>query len=217
MSELKEHIETILDETFTLIDNIYLHHREGFAFSPFEESRLVFPRYSLTHKDDTHRNAKTRVSEQELRFAFVEKFNEKCRKECWPYYYSIETPTDKRYVFQKETKPRVANKDEGVSGQFDLVVYSDKGERICYLEFKAGMSPRKAFEKDFLKQTNEVEDHKAYFVHLLDEKANKDTLDLIKQNRITNRMGVIYVCHIVKGKTYSEGSERWESLPNKNK
>ena len=111
----------------------------------------------------------------------------------------------------------MANKDEGASGQFDLVVYSDKGERICYLEFKAGMSPRKAFKKDFLKQTNEVEDHKAYFVHLLDEKANIDTLDLIKQNRITNRMGVIYVCHIVKGKTYSEGSERWESLPNKNK
>lgn len=217
MSELKEHIETILDETFTLIDNIYLHHREGFAFSPFEESRLVFPRYSLKHKDDTTRKAETRVSEQELRFAFVEKFNEKCRKEHWPYYYSIETPTDKRYVFQKETEPRVANKDEGVSGQFDLVVYSDKGERICYLEFKAGMSPKKAFAKDFLKQTKEAKDQEAYFVHLLNEKANIDTLDQIKKDRINKREGVIYVCHIVKGRTYSEGSERWESLPVINK
>lgn len=216
MSELNEHIETILDETFTVIDNIYSHHREGVAFSPFEESRLVFPRYSLKHKNDTPRKAKTRVSEQELRFAFVEKFNEKCRKERWPYYYSIETPTEERYFFQ-ETEPRVANKDEGVSGQFDLVVYSNEGKRICYLEFKAGMSPIKAFAKDFLKQTNEVKDHEAYFVHLLDEKANIDTLDQIKKDRINNRKGVIYVCHIVKGKTYSEGSKRWESLPEKNK
>ena len=49
------------------------------------------------------------------------------------------------------------------------------------------------------------------------EKKLNNTLDQIKKDRINNRKGVIYVCHIVKGKTYSEGSKRWESLPEKNK
>lgn len=106
MSEFNEHIESILDETFKVIDVIFSNNREDISFHPCKESRLVFPRYSLKHKDDMERKAKTRVSEQELRFAFVEKFNEICEKENWPYYYSVETPTDKRYVFHKKLNPK---------------------------------------------------------------------------------------------------------------
>ena len=213
MSKLNENIETILDETFKVVDAIYSNHREAIIFHPGKKSRLVFPRYSLKHKDDTDRDPETRVSEQELRFAFVEQFNELCYKEKWPYYYSIETPTEKRYVFAKEAKPRVAKKNEGVSGQFDLVVYSDKGERICFIEFKAGMSPEKEFSKDFLKQNNEVKNNEAYFVHLLSDTADLKTLNRIKTNRISNKEHVKYVCHIINGKTYSEGCDRWENLP----
>ena len=216
MNELNERIETILDETFKVIDTVFSCHRETINFHPGKESRLVFPRYSLKHKDETEREPETRVSEQELRFAFVEKFNEICNKEKWPYYYSIETPTEKRYVFAKETEPRVAKKDEGVSGQFDLVVYNDQGERICYIEFKAGMSPEKEFAKDFLKQNKEVLNHEAYFVHLLSDSADINTLNRIKNNRIIKRDRVKYVCHIIKGETYSEGSERWKNLPLNN-
>ena len=213
MSELNEHIETILDKTFRVVDAIYSNHREDIIFHPRKESRLVFPRYSLKHKDDTDRVPETRISEQELRFAFVEQFNKICNKEKWPYYYSIETPTENRYVFAKETNPRLAEKNEGISGQYDLVVYSDKGERICYIEFKANMSREKEFAKDFLKQNNEVKNHEAYLVHLLSDTANLETLNRIKTNRISKREHVRYVCHVINGKKYSEGSERWENLP----
>ena len=212
MSEFNEHIESILDETFKVIDVIFSNNREDISFHPCKESRLVFPRYSLKHKDDMERKAKTRVSEQELRFAFVEQFNKICEKENWPYYYSVETPTDKRYVFSQEIEPQIAEKNKGVSGQFDLVVYNDKGERICCIEFKAGMSPVKEFAKDFLKQNKDGSNYDAYFVHLLGDNADNRTLMQIASNRICMRNKVKYVCHIINGETYSEGSERWKSL-----
>ncbi len=216
MNELNGHIESILVETFKVLDAVYSNQREDILFHPCEESRLIFPRYSLRHKDDTVRDPETRVSEQELRFAFVEQFNRICKSKNWPYYYSVETPTDKRYVVSKGIEPRVAEKDEGVSAQFDLVIHDDEGRRKCRIEFKAGMSsPEKEFAKDFLKLNEESGESASYFVHLLDENANQNTFTRIKNNRLQKKDGVIYICHVIKGKTYSEGSKSWEPLPSK--
>ena len=218
MSELKEHIETILDETFKVIDAVYSDHREAINFHPGMESRLVFPRYSLKHKDDSYRKPETRVSEQELRFTFVEQFNKKCNDEHWPYYYSVETPTDKRYVVSKSREPKVAGKNEGVSGEFDLVIHNAEGKRICKIEFKAGMSsPEKEFAKDFLKLNKEPGEEIGFFIHLLDEGSNINTFNRIKTNRLKKKDGVIYVCHVLNGATYSDGSDHWPALPDKAK
>ena len=63
--ELRYHIEAIIKETFDIIDNLYNENQEiGNRGFNSECSRLVFPKYR--NKD------KTRVSEQELRFLFVE-------------------------------------------------------------------------------------------------------------------------------------------------
>ena len=51
---------------------------------------MVFPKY---------RNKETRVSEQELRFAFIEAFNELNKENNWGLYYSVETPTEKNTDF----------------------------------------------------------------------------------------------------------------------
>lgn len=69
----KEHIDNIIDQTFNRLELAYMNHREGQIDKSINhkkgESRLVFPCY---------KNGKIRVSEQELRFIFVETFNEYC-------------------------------------------------------------------------------------------------------------------------------------------
>ena len=93
-----------------------------------------------------------------------------------------------------------------------MVVYNDKGERICCIEFKAGMSPVKEFAKDFLKLNKDGSNYESYFVHLLGDNSNAKTLKQISSNRICMRNNAKYVCHIINGETYSEGTERWKSL-----
>lgn len=66
-SELKSIIDNILSDAFKRIEYAYQHHCENSPKTSHNElTRLVFPSYA---------NEKTRISEQELRFAFVEAFN----------------------------------------------------------------------------------------------------------------------------------------------
>lgn len=93
----KERIEEIIKDTFDVIPKVYHTHREGdgnhkdFCES---QSRIIFPKYS-----GRYRNGETRISEQELRFIFVEQFNKYCSTKKWNAYYSVETPTEEKYVF----------------------------------------------------------------------------------------------------------------------
>lgn len=151
-----------------------------------EKSHLIFPHY---------RSGAVRVSEQELRFAFVEEL----RTVAPQWYYAVEVPTDSRYYFknrqlqvvrdggvacyvengQKTNDPIVdknGKKSAGQSGNFDLVVYEDKeGKKpIALIEFK-GKNPTNdetSFKKDYLKLKNGKEGNGKstlrYFLQIVD-------------------------------------------------
>ena len=107
----KERIEKIIKDTFDVIQKVYHTQREGdgnhkdFCES---QSRIIFPKYS-----EQYRDSETRISEQELRFIFVEQFNKYCEANQWNAYYSVETPTEEKYVFSKEHIKVVPYKADG--------------------------------------------------------------------------------------------------------
>lgn len=218
----------VIKETFKAIDNVYQNQKEGCKFVKGGASRLAFPRYGRGFykggflKENTRQIIKPRVSEQELRFIFVEQFNKVCDiyKEMAPYFYSIETPTDYKYVFSKEKDPRLAElgnknekgKQEGTSGNFDLTIHNEKGERICWIEFKAAMHGQKDFSKDFLKLNQEAE--LGVFVHLL-EAADEHTFKRLlqgneKSNSKLEKLGKAqYICHVLPDEIKQSSSQTY--------
>lgn len=154
----KERIEKIIKDTFDVIQKVYHTQREGdgnhkdFCES---QSRIIFPKYS-----EQYRDSETRISEQELRFIFVEQFNKYCENNSWNAYYSVETPTEEKYVFSKEHIKVVPYKADGKgktgqSAMIDLSIHNDKFDRIALIEFKALNPEESAFSKDFCKLSNE--------------------------------------------------------------
>lgn len=144
--EIEIVIETLATHAFEHLCLAYHNRSEG---------GVIFPRY---------RNNKLRVSEQEMRFAFVEEL----RRMFPQWSYSIETPTQEKYYF-KDDVPRV-DPQMGQSAQFDLTIY--EGERIlANIEFKAHNCPQKEMEKDFLKLTEDRKNDPniaRVFIHIFD-------------------------------------------------
>lgn len=84
-------------------------------------SRIVFP----TYRDSNHR-----VSEQELRFVFVEQVQGLLKE--YDYYYSVETPTKDIYRFSQDKKyisPRID--ESGKSASFDLSIVDKSNNTIA--------------------------------------------------------------------------------------
>lgn len=154
----KEHVKKIIAQTFEVIKKVYDTQKEEFGnSSEFCESgsRIIFPKYS-----GRYRNGETRISEQELRFIFVEQFNKYCKKNSWNAYYSVETPTEEKYIFSEKGDKNCPYKvdGEGNGGQsamIDLSIHNDKFDRIALIEFKALNPEESAFDKDFCKLSNE--------------------------------------------------------------
>jgi len=147
-----EHQLRVLDETikrtFQQLHCAYLRMLAGQQKSDYRPSgtRLIFPQY---------RDSEIRVSEQELRFLFVEQLQNVLVMEDW--CYSVETPTILPYLFSrngKKTTPRV-DKEEGKSAMIDLTVHDHNNERVALFEFKANNPEEFSFEKDFCKLTSE--------------------------------------------------------------
>ena len=154
----KQHVINIIDQTFEVIKKVYDTQKEDFGNSSElckSGSRIIFPKYS-----GRYRNGGTRISEQELRFIFVEQFNKYCEANKWNAYYSVETPTEEKYVFSKEHIKVVPYKADGKektgqSAMIDLSIHNDKFDRIALIEFKALNPEESAFAKDFCKLSNE--------------------------------------------------------------
>lgn len=178
----KEQLEDVIKNAFIELDKI---SREK------SNSRLIFPKY---------RNGKTRISEQELRFLFIEKLIPFLEKhDC---YYSIETPTNDFYKFSKNKqpiKPERLPKDTNTketkgyeSASFDLVIHSnniDKNdERVAIIEFKAKGNMHE-YAKDICKLGNKIEGGKStlrYFIIVVNKigysnKEKKDTEQSLKE------------------------------------
>jgi hypothetical protein len=196
---LTEALEQIIIETFDTIDKIY-QNRNG-EITNSSGSRLIFPCYSNQNKTNQHQ---VRVSEQELRFVFVETFCKYCDKNKLNYYYSIETPSQYKYVFSEKIEsgkplPRKADKyDESpVSARFDMAIHDKDRKIVALVEFKNNESDSDKYEKDFIKLHEEKEDRICLFIDLI-EASDSGTLEGIKErlSKIhTPCKGITYIAH----------------------
>ena len=156
MEDFQEKLEKVIERTFTIL-------RENHS-----ESRIMFPIY---------RDSQRRVSEQELRFVFVEQVQNLLKE--YDYFYSVETPTNSKYVFsenKKYVKPYVATESgSGRSASFDLSIVDKNGNTIAIIEFKAKSADPHEYAKDLCKLWNrEEKSHYKYFLNLF-EKIEPDT------------------------------------------
>lgn len=183
---LENIINTIIGKTFKILEQIYGTHKEGQSCFPVASlSRLVFPHYS---------NGETRISEQELRFVFVEQFNKYCEEEKLNLYYSVETPTELKYLFKDKSKPRPDEK--GQSAMVDLAIHNEKSERIALIEFKALNPDEFCYKKDFCKLTTEWEHNNSlstFFVMIL-KSSDSGTEDSIKQKTSSKHPNTQFRC-----------------------
>lgn len=172
--QVREHVEKILSNTFNELKRVYNCHREGnFEQKDWRElpkSRIIFPKYNDQDEKDKGKAGNTRISEQELRFVFVEQLYAYC-KENWNILYSVETPTDKKYIFSskdKTDKTVPQQKDSGRSASTDLTIHNLEGKRICQIEFKAHNPDLSCYLKDFLKLNKEAQnDCERFFVQIV--------------------------------------------------
>ncbi len=192
--ETKEHLEKIIKNTFNGIGEVYKTNKEGGTLS--KANRILFPK---------KRNETIRISEQELRFVFVEQLLNYIKDTGWDVYYSVETPTRNAYKGFQNGKPEVDNKN-GQSGNIDLCVHDNQGNRICLIEFKA-LNPKQAdYQKDFCKLQQEDEDNRSilrYFIQIV-ENVNKGTIENIREKIYVDGIcydNVSYRCYCLeKGK-----------------
>ena len=209
--ELKVFIEGIIGKTFTRLKEVYDEHKENNINknTPWEKtesgSRLVFPQYG------EHREKELRVSEQELRFAFVEVFNEECNKDKGlNLFYSIETPTEDRYSgFSNGGEPKPD--EQGRSAEFDLVIFNEEGKRVCLIEFKAQNPGKPCYDKDFVKLENDNEGGKdvlRYFLQIV-ESSNNGTFKSIS-DKLGKRGKTEYRCYDL-----NKNGEEGEDITNK--
>ena len=182
---MKEKIEKIAKVAFERLLKVYESKTEG---------GIIFPKY--THGQD---KGKLRVSEQEMRFAFVEEM----RKKHPDWYYSVETPTDKKYLFKGE--PCIIPEEEqgGQSAQFDLTIYADsKGDKVlAHIEFKAHSPAIHEMKKDFLKLAEDKTvdtSIERVFIHLFEsfiQKTHKSIMGKLEECKPNN---VHYLCYSIK-------------------
>ncbi len=201
------HIENIIKETFDIIDKLYDTNKEDSngLFSSVK-SRLVFPKY---RDKDNSKNSKIRLSEQELRFLFVERFNNYCEKNKSKLnlFYSIETPSEEPYKFGEDSKEHCET--GGVSAQFDMVIYNEKKERVCLIEFKNNSADAGEHEKDFLKLSVEGKGKLCYFI-AISKSSNSGTLgetnnskgiihkfNKFSKNKKISYSNITYICHCI--------------------
>lgn len=180
-NEIETLMKAVLDRTTEIVNYAYQYHRESHANVPLREkkptTRLVFPRFFNRKEDKT--TGWTRISEQELRFAFVQAFNEYvCEHKC-KYYYSVEPPTADSYKFSESTNSRRKKIEpkigEGQSGNFDMVIYDENLKRVCLIEFKCGYVTPQAINEVKAKLTNKTElgeNAQGYLVYMRKEKAS---------------------------------------------
>jgi len=145
-NKIKRGLEEIIRRTFEVIDNVYSVNKDKKNYN----SRLIFPKYRNKNN--------IRVSEQELRFVFVDQFIKYCSEpqNKFDYYYSVEVPTQYVYSFPHSNDlPPIVSKDEekGLqSASIDLAIYTKTSDTpVAIIEFKKDGCSAHEIAKDFLK------------------------------------------------------------------
>lgn len=177
---VKKHIDVIVENTFKTIIEVYRTQKENQKIGTnnnSSSSRIIFPlkRESKDNKEEF------RISEQELRFVFVEEFNKYCSKK-WDAYYSVETPTSKRYDFSNKDNPCKVDYSNGQSAMVDFSIFlkeQDKLTRVALIEFKALSPDKQSYMKDYVKLLNE--DQKFVYFIMIVKSANDRTIKSIAE------------------------------------
>ena len=175
---VKKHIDVIVENTFKTIIEVYRTQKENQKIvTNNNSSRIIFPlkRESKDNKEEF------RISEQELRFVFVEEFNKYC-SENWDAYYSVETPTSKRYDFSNKDNPCKVDYSNGQSAMVDFSIFlkeQDKLTRVALIEFKALNPDKQSYMKDYVKLLNE--DQKFVYFIMIVKSANDRTIKSIAE------------------------------------
>lgn len=165
MSQLNidTHIRRMIAEAFDLVKLTYQYQNAAnpSTLKPGASgSRMIFPQ---------NKNGKTRVSEQELRFAFAEVFNKYVKQQKLDWYYSIEMPSIEAYGPSGNGKRNAL---------FDFSIVDPEFNRIALIEFKAKNPSETSYGKDLAKLSNPEEDGNAdtealrYFVQIVESHNN---------------------------------------------
>ncbi len=157
--DLNQTIEKVTKETFEELARIYKKNLWGSK----TKSRLVFTNYSSGKYEK-------RLSEQELRFVFIEKLIPELEQQ--DLFYSIETPTQGKYKFSEKGNKKLQPicDIKGQSASFDLVILNRKEEKLALIEFKAKNAHNHEHAKDFCKLMNPAEGENAlrYFIEIIE-------------------------------------------------
>jgi hypothetical protein len=196
--KVKQHVESIINSTFKILKDVYDNQQEVMKKVSGKDcgSRIVFPK----KQDNT-----TRISEQELRFVFVEQLNKEISD--WDVYYSVETPTEDSYSFKDEIKT-----GEGQSGNFDLVIYDSQLNRIALIEFKANNPTEHNCAKDFAKLNNEGSNLFRCFI-LIVKNANDKTFPNIHK-KIEGNEGIFRAFSLETGEEITQSVEEAQIKEN---
>lgn len=178
MEKIENSIKNAIEKSFEILTEL---KKNGFS----KETKLIIPIYQNNKRKNSDSDDKIRISEQELRFIFIEQLN----KIMAPgFYYSIETPTKSRYKFSDKGKDCEPVRNEGQSGNFDLTIQDEKKQTIAIVEFKSKSASPHAYAKDLCKLWNQAEglgaDTIRYFINVF-ENMDKTTLNRFVQ-KITN-------------------------------
>lgn len=183
-NRIKHGLEEIIRRTFEVIDSVYSVNKDKKNYC----SRLIFPKYR--NKENI------RVSEQELRFIFVDQFIKYCSdpKNNFDYYYSVEIPTQYVYSFPhcNDKCPTISKDEEpGLqSASIDLAVYTRTLDTpVAIIEFKKDGCSAHGIAKDFLKLSVEpgIDKMLRYFLMI----SSSDTPLLIKNTNNENTSGLL--------------------------
>lgn len=138
--------------------------------------RLFIP----TSREDT-----IRISEGEIRSAFIEQFLKDPVLQS--YSYSIETPTEQSYRFSNHSGKRIPSLDQsGRKANIDACIIKD-GKRLAIIEFKANNAGLFEHGKDFLKLLSEPgQDLLRFFVEVYSS-TDENTLKSIPQKLYVNK------------------------------
>lgn len=129
-------IQKIIDEVKEEIKKVYATQIKSTANAiatknaTGKNSHILFPKYSENNKT---KKGKIRISEQELRFIFVEQITKNTNLYC-----SVETPTHFTYKSARDKQePSIGG---SMSGKIDLTLYEtpDPDKPIAFIEFKFG-------------------------------------------------------------------------------
>ena len=176
---VKKHIDVIITNTFNTISEVYRTQMENQKIGTYNNnsSRIIFP----LKRESKDKKEEFRISEQELRFVFVEEFNKYCSKN-WDAYYSAETPTSKRYDFSNKEMPCKVDYPNGQSAMVDFSIFlkeQDKLTRVALIEFKALNPDKQSYMKDYVKLLNE--DQKFVYFIMIVKSANDRTIKSIAE------------------------------------